>query len=104
MSTQIVTQRLTTKQIEFLQVCDASMRDGWTADMKPKMVQIPLHFGPLEWEAWSFYSRSSAMQFVDRLVARGLLRTEKTGFYWITDEGRAAIAKAASQKGPHHEH
>lgn len=86
-------ERLTTKQREFLAMCDSTVKVGYTADLKPDLRAIPYHFGPLAWSNWRFYTESEAMRFVDRLLARGLIRTDKRWFYWITDAGRQAIAQ-----------
>lgn len=84
--------RLTAKQRKFIAACDCLYQDGYTKDCKPNLVAIPYYWGPMQWDEWGFWSKSDAERFVERLVRRGLIRTDKESFYWITDAGRAAIA------------
>lgn len=89
-----MSERLTKKQREFIEQCDCVMQDGYTADFKRNMVAIPFFFGPIQWDDWGMRSRSDAETFAQRLIDRGLIRSDKQWFYWATDAGRAALGKA----------
>lgn len=84
--------RLTEKQRAFVAACDMRYQDGYDKQLRPIYRQMPFFFGPLQWDEWGFWKRSDVDAFVRRILARGLVRTDKEFFYWITDAGRAAIA------------
>jgi hypothetical protein len=92
--------RLTKKQLEFLEACNCFYRDGYTKDMKPNLCQIPFLFGPMQWEDWGFWSRSEAERFAQRLVDRKLVRSGKQFFYWLTDDGKAALSSNTTIQRP----
>lgn len=99
-------ERLTKKQVDFIAACHCQIKDGF--DKHGLVIRtIPFYFGPVQWDDWGMRSKSAAEAFVQRLLDRRLIRTDKQFFYWITAEGRAVIdgvrADSKTAEGTSHE-